>query len=206
MTDTLLPSAGRRKRSRLVRLTTMTAVAGGATLLAGCDGPADYAVDDGPPVEVAAFSDVGECVRSQNFTEVQCRTAQDTAAKASASEAPRFEDSKTCEEEFGVGKCVPATANNQSYFSPLLTGFLVGQLLNGGGGGYRYAPLYRRQDDGSYYTGGGVRLNYGYGANRYYAGSRAMEVPRATPRVQSRSSVISRGGFGGRSFGGGWGG
>ncbi len=205
MTDLLSISTQRRKRSRLVRLTTMTAVAGGVTLLAGCDGPATQ-VDDGPPVEVAAFAEVGECVRSQNFTEVQCRTAQETAAKTNSKEAPRFEDSRTCEEEFGVGKCVPATANNQSYFSPLLTGFLIGQLLNSGGGGYRYAPLYRRQDDGSYYTGSGVRLNYGYGAHRYYAGSRAMETPQATPRVQSRSSVISRGGFGGRSSGGGWGG
>lgn len=193
-----------QKRSRLVRLTTMTAVAGGAVLLSACEGPP--VVDDGPPVEVAAFSDVGECVRSQDFTNVECRTAQDAAAKANAAEAPRFEDGKTCEEEFGVGRCVPANANGQSFFTPLLTGFMIGQLLNGGGGGYRYAPLYRRQQDNSYYTGGGVRLGSGYGANRYYAGSRAMETPRAAPRVQSRSSVISRGGFGGRSSSGGWGG
>lgn len=201
MIDTSLPLPRRRKRSRLVRLTTMTAVAGGATMMSACDGP----VDHGPPVEVAAFETVGECIRSQNFTEGQCQTAQESAAKASAAEAPRFEDSKTCEEEFGVGRCVPATANNRSYFSPLLTGFMIGQMLNSGSGGYRYAPLYRRRDDGDYYTGGGARLSYGYGANRYYAGSSALETPRSTPRVQSRSSVISRGGFGGRSSGG-WGG
>src|SRR3546814_1613983 len=69
-----------------------------------------------------------------------------------AENAPRFGDRQTCEEQYGVEQCVPR--NNGSFFTPLLTGFIIGQALNNFGGGYRGAPMYRDRD-GNYYGGAG---------------------------------------------------
>src|SRR3546814_16018360 len=69
-----------------------------------------------------------------------------------AENAPRFGDRQTCEEQYGVEQCVPR--NNGSFFTPLLTGFIIGQALNHFGGGYRGAPMYRDRD-GNYYGGAG---------------------------------------------------
>ena len=80
---------------------------------------------------------------------------------------------------------------------------MFGQALNGGYG-YRGAPMYRDRA-GNYYGGAGGRISRDYVTGRTRVRSESFDVPRAQAptRVQSRSAVISRGGFGGgRSFGG----
>ena len=96
-----------------------------------------------------------------------------------------------------------AASNNGSFFTPLLTGFIIGQALNNIGG-YRGAPMYRDRN-GDYYGGAGGLIRRDYVTGRTQVGSEAFNpAARAPARVQSRSSVISRGGFGGggRGFGG----
>ncbi len=202
MIDT--PSPSRRKRSVMVGMTAVGTLA----MLQGCDGPDEAQLSrerHGAPVEVAAFQSIPECVASGDYTEAQCTQAMQTAFNDDQRIAPRFADSKTCEEQFGAGSCQPRSDGGQSFFTPLLTGFLIGQALNGPG--YRYQPLYRNRDDGTYYTGSGAWLyGRGSGRNRYQVGSRALTQPITTQRIQTRSSVVSRGGFGGRTAArsGGW--
>lgn len=198
----------RRKRSAAAGLS-----AAGVLALTGCDaGPSDAELSRrqfGEPTEVSAFNSVSECVASGAFAQVQCEEAQAAAQAQDERVAPRFADESTCEDQFGQGQCSYRYSGGQSFFVPLLTGFMIGQLVNGGRG-YQYQPLYRSRYDDRYYTGGGAWL-YGGGSgrryHRYQVGTRAITNPVTTQRIQTRSSVVSRGGFGGRaSARGGWGG
>lgn len=214
MSDPFFPR--RRKRSAAPALTA----AGALAMLGGCDpAPTEQQVSReryGAPTEVAAFATPAECKASGAFAAVTCDEAAAAAAKDDGATAPRFESKELCEEQFGEAMCFQrdgqqaSSSGGGSFFVPLLTGFMIGQALNGGG--YRYQPLYRNRDDGRYYTPSGAWLfNGGYGgrAHGYQVGSRAISTPVTTQRIQTRSSVVSRGGFGGRvsaRSSGGWGG
>ena len=181
------------KRSQSVALTTL--MAGTGLSLSACG-------DDVQPVDAQSYTSVAECRSIGKIPADQCETAFAQAQKANEQNAPRYGDRQSCEEQFGVAQCAPH--NNGSFFTPLLTGFIVGQMLNGGGG-WRGAPMYRDRD-GNFYGGGGSRISRDYISGRTQVGSDAFNPStRAPSRIQSRSSVISRGGFGGfggRSFGG----
>jgi len=182
------------KRSKTIVITTL--MAGTGFSLSACD------MDSGgKPVDAFSYASIAECKTAGTLPANQCETASAQAEKANAENAPRYGDRKTCEDQFGVAQCVPR--NNGSFFTPLLTGFIVGQMLNGGG--YRGAPMYRDRD-GNFYGGAGSRISRDYVNGRTRVGSDAFNATaRAPARIQSRSSVISRGGFGGgggRSFGG----
>ena len=200
-----------RKRSVAAGLSAV----GAAAMLSGCDPtPSVEQLSrerHGEPTEVSAFQSVSECVASGPFSQVQCEEAQKTAQAEDDRAAPRFADKQTCEEQFGEASCQPRSQGGQSFFTPLLTGFMIGQLLNGGGSRYRYGGLYQDRRSGGYYTGSGAPLfNGGYGGRStgYQIGNRALATPVTTQRIQTRSSVVSRGGFGGRASArsGGWGG
>ena len=184
------------KRSRTIVLTSL--MAGTGISLTACD-----AVDTGKQVDAVSYTSVAECRAAGTIPAAQCETAWNQAQKANAQTAPRFADRQTCEEQYGVAQCVPRNANNGSFFTPLLTGFIIGQALNNVGG-YRGAPMYRDRN-GDYYGGAGGLIRRDYVTGRTQVGSEAFNPAARTPaRVQSRSSVISRGGFGGggRGFGG----
>ncbi|MDB5683956.1 MAG: hypothetical protein JWM38_1717 [Sphingomonas bacterium] len=184
------------KRSRTIVLTTL--MAGTGVSLTACDGDAV-----GKPVDALSYTSVAECRAAGALPPADCDAAYAQAQKANAENAPRYGDRQTCEEQYGVAQCVPR--NNGSFFTPLLTGFIVGQALNNIGG-YRGAPMYRDRD-GNYYGGAGGRISRDYVSGRSRVGSEAFNpAARAPTRIQSRSAVISRGGFGGgfgsRGFGG----
>lgn len=209
MTD--LPLS-RLKRSRSLTLTSL--MAGAAVSVTACDNTPAVTQWGDPPaaaagkaVEARTFTSLDECKASGDFTAEQCETSLAEAQKASAENAPKFGDQQSCEERYGVDQCVPRSNNSGgSFFTPLLTGFIIGQALeNMGGRGYRGAPMYRDRN-GTYYGGGGYPLSRDYVTGRTRVRSDSFDAPtraQAPARVQSRSAVISRGGFGGgRSFGG----
>lgn len=194
----------RRKRSSSLVLTSL--MAGTAMSITACDSqPSIGQWQDPPaasrPVDVQSFKTLQECQDSGLSADV-CSTAL-AQAQGDQADHPRYDNAQSCEDKYGVGQCVPRSDGGGSFFTPLLTGFLVGQALNGGG--YRGAPIYRDRD-GDYYSGGGAVFSRDYVTGRTQVSSDAFGPPaRSAPtRVQSRSSVISRGGFGGgsRSFGG----
>lgn len=185
------------KRSKNLVLTTL--MAGAGVSLTACDG--EDAV--GRQVDAVSYASVAECKAAGAVPARECDTAFAQAQADNDKVAPRYEDRQTCEEQYGVAQCVPR--NNGSFFTPLLTGFIIGQALNNMGGGYRGAPMYRDRD-GQYYSGTGGRISRDYLSGRTKVGSNAFDPAAQVPaRVQSRSSVISRGGFGG-SVGRGYGG
>jgi uncharacterized protein YgiB involved in biofilm formation len=196
------PQPRRRLRSSGLVLTGL--MAGTAMSISACDGsPAATQWGDPPAatreVEAKTFASLDECKSSGDMTAAQCETAYAEAQKASAENAPKFSDQQSCEERYGVDQCVPRNSQGGgSFFTPLLTGFIVGQALSNMGGGYRGAPMYRDRE-GTYYGGSGYPLSRDYVTGRTRVRSDSFDAPsaQAPTRVQSRSSVISRGGFGG---------
>lgn len=194
------------KRSPSLRITTLMATVGVA--LTACENHAPQSPqwgdgsNSGKPIAAVNYTSVAECKAKGVIPADQCQTAFAQAQKANDLNAPRFNDSGSCEERFGVGQCVPRHNEGGSFFSPMLTGFLIGHALSnlGGGGYYSGAPMYRDRN-GGYFGGSGVPV-FRDSSGRTSLGSEAFNGTASAPaRVQSRSAVISRGGFGG-GFGG----
>jgi len=199
-----------RKRSRVVVLTTLTALSLGA-----CSEAPDEAQlsrsQFGEGVDAFSYQSVAECAADGKVPAAECERAQATALADNDKAAPRFEAQDQCEEQFGAGQCQQQTNGYNSYFSPLLTGFVIGRMLDGGSR-YRHSGLYYDRRDRVYYTGGGGWIYRDPRTGVSKVGNRALQPVAAPQRVQTRSSVVSRGGFGGRASmsasasRGGWGG
>jgi uncharacterized protein YgiB involved in biofilm formation len=197
-----------RKRSSSLKLTTMLAGATALTL-SGCDDPGGQASWDpnkGEQVEAFSYKTLEECKAANEVSDAQCDTSYAAAQKDDAKDAPRYEARASCEDVYGVGNCVPRSQANGggSFFTPLLAGFVIGQMLDGG---YRGTGLYRRDDryGGGYYSTWGGQLGRDYGTGRTVISRESIDPPdairNAPPKVQTRTSVVSRGGFGGgRSY------
>lgn len=198
-----------RKRSSSLKLTTMLAGATALTL-SGCDDPGAQASWDpnrGEQVEAFSYKTLQECKDANEVSDQQCDTSFAAAQKDDEKNAPRYEARASCEDVYGVGNCVPRSQANGggSFFTPLLAGFVIGQMLDGGG--YRGTGLYRRNDEygGGYYSTYGGRLGRDYGTGRTTISKSSIDPPdairQAPPKIQTRTSVVSRGGFGGgRSY------
>ncbi|HET6970015.1 MAG TPA: DUF1190 domain-containing protein [Phenylobacterium sp.] len=194
------------KRSRTLVLTGV--MAAGGVSLAACDSH----MDQGKPVDSYTYASLQECLDKKQVPADQCQAAEQTA-KIDEQKSARYGDQTTCEDVYGPGQCVPRGYNNGgggSFWGPLITGFVVGRMLDGG---WHSRGLYRDWRDGGYYTTSGGRVWTDYSTGHSRIGSRGFDPPdvmHAPPKAMSRASVISRGGFGGRmsSFGGrgGWGG
>lgn len=203
------------KRSRSIVLTSL--MAGAGVSISACDNATQWG--DGQSARQAqsqavAYRSLEEC-KSGGTPADQCEAAYTQAKADNDANAPRFNERQSCEARYGVDQCVPrAQAGGGNVFVPLLAGFMISRALNGGGfgGGMFGAPVYR--DRGGGFIGGG---SYGGGYGGAYGRSYSGGQPRvgygggyqspsvyAPSRVQSRSAVISRGGFGGgggRGFG-----
>lgn len=203
------------KRSRTLKLTTM--LAGAASLnLSACDvaPPAaqwDASAGQGEQVEALQYASLEACKTADEIPDEACDRGYQ-AALADDKNAPQYADAQSCEDIHGEGQCVPRGYGGGSFFTPLLAGFVIGQMLDGGGRRYyRGTGLYRRDGfygGGGYATGWGGTLSRDYATGRTVIGRDSIEPPsrvrQAPAKVQSRTSVVSRGGFGGgtRGYGG----
>jgi len=202
--DILPPTTTMRglKRSRSMQLTSLMATVGFS--MSAC-GPSTSAVPVAPPEPTPAYTSIDECKAANDFSDTECDTAYTIAQTEAERTAPRYATRAECEGQWGPEQCRPLNSGGGSFFGPLATGFIIGQLLNGGG--YRGGgPLYRGRD-GQYSNGyGGGYLSRDYRTGRTVTNARDhTPVARQAPtRVQSRTTVVSRGGFGGggRGYGG----
>lgn len=193
----------RLKRSRALHVTGLMATA--AFSMSACGSPQTAAAPPEAPPSLAYVS-LDACKSADDIPDAECDAAYANARTESEKTAPRYATREECEGQWGPSQCQPNNNNGGgSFFTPLLTGFIVGQMLNGGG--YRGGgPLYRDRD-GEYSNGyGGGYLGRDYRTGRTVARGRD-DVPatrQAPSRVQSRTTVVSRGGFGGggRGYGG----
>ncbi len=185
------------KRSRGVALTTLTATAGTLTLT-GCG--------DEPMVEGQVFPTVAACVAA-GTPQGECQEAYNQALADNENDAPRFESQDLCEGEFGSGQCQQRFAGGGgggNFWVPLLGGFVIANAIDDldfdRKKKRRYAPIYMSRANGNYYYGGS---NYGpmsrTSSGRYGFAPDTLNRPVSAPRVQSRSDIASRGGFGGRA-------
>ena len=193
----------RMKRSTSL---TLTAMAGAGLTLSACD---QHALPPPQPVQAVAYASLDQCKLSKEVPAAECDKAFAAARADDGAHAPRYAERSTCEDTYGPGNCVPrGSGGNGSFFTPLLTGFVIGRMLDGGGQPYYRGTGLYRDNGGGYVTGFGGHLDRDYRTGRTSIDRRSIDPPaairEAPPRVQTRTSVVSRGGFGGgsRSFGG----
>jgi uncharacterized protein YgiB involved in biofilm formation len=200
-----LPEAGSQSMRRLMRskaLHVTSLMATASFSLAACGAPQVAAPAPDPAL---AYTSIDECRAANDVTDAECDTAYKAADDQAKESAPRYATQSECEGQWGPDQCRPLNnSGGGSFFGPLATGFIIGQLMNGGG--YRGGGALYRDRDGGYSNGyGGGYLSRDYRTGRTIANRNDVDVARSAPaRAQSRTTVVSRGGFGGggRSFGG----
>lgn len=190
----------RLKRSRVLHVSSLMATA--SFSLAACGSP--QRVPPPEPEPTLAYQSLDECKTANDIPDNECDAALAKAQQEAAKTAPRYATREECEGQWGPSQCQPNN-NGGSFFTPLLTGFIVGQMLNGGG--YRGGgPLYRDRDGqlSNGYGGGYAYRDYRTGKTLTNAREHGDVARQAPTRVQSRTTVVSRGGFGGggRGYGG----
>jgi uncharacterized protein YgiB involved in biofilm formation len=200
----------KRKRSSSLTLTTMVAAGAGLTV-AACDSSNPAQWNEVQPrseqVEAFQYATLQACKDANEIPDAACETGYAAAQKDDAANSPRYNQQATCEEVYGQGNCVPRSAQGGgSFWGPLLAGFVVGRMLDGGGY-YRGTGLYRQDEryGGGYTTGWGGSMGRDYVTGRTTLSRSSFDPPDAyaPPKAQTRTSVVSRGGFGGgRGFGG----
>ncbi|CAN5241896.1 hypothetical protein BH10PSE2_BH10PSE2_00830 [soil metagenome] len=194
------PVMRRLMRSKALHVTSLMATA--SFSLAACGVP-----QASPPEEPSlAYTSLADCKAANDITDAECDAGFTNAQVEAAKNSPRYATQQECEGQWGPSQCQPMnhSGGGGSFFTPLLTGFVIGQMMNGGG--YRGGgPLYRDRD-GRFQNGYGGYLGRDARTGRAMANGRDYgDIARQAPsRVQSRTTVVSRGGFGGggRSFGG----
>ena len=182
------------KRSRTLTLVLM---APAPLMLAGCDNAPEEQMRKG------FYTDVAACVADGNAADV-CQRAHDAADKTNATNAPKFKTKEECIAEFGDlcrERAVSTGGGEAGFWSPLMTGFLISQLLSSGRPSYFDAsPIYRlrsgqyaQYDDnrGGYGGGGGGS----YGSYSSGGGSTARSY-RSVDITPNRAVTVSRSGFG----------
>ena len=190
----------RMKRSRVLHVSSLMATA--SFSLAACGAPQRAA----PEPELAqVYTSLDECRAANDITDAECDAAQAQAQKTAAETAPRYATQSECEGQWGPSQCQPNNSGGGSFFTPLLAGFVVGQMLNGGGyrgGGAMYRDRNNQFSNG--YGGGYAYRDYRTGKTLTNGREHGDVARQAPSRVQSRTTVVSRGGFGGggRGYGG----
>jgi uncharacterized protein YgiB involved in biofilm formation len=184
------------KRSRKLRLTLL----GAAPLaLSACNHQEDL-----------TYQSLDECLKDTLVKASACSTAYRQAMQQHLAQAPRFYAPGSCEDQYG--NCVRYQEGGNSFWLPVMAGFLAGRWSsNYGSSGRPYVetygdwaprPLYRTRDDWDRGTwsgsNGGSYSQRGSGWSGSWGGGGPGRIS---------TSTLERGGFGGSSMArGGWGG
>lgn len=163
--------------------------------------------------ETMVFDAEWDCTQPDDLafgmTPAQC---EDLATKAKAEHmetAPRYDALQVCEDQHGLGNCQEdpaAAAGGGSSFLPMLTGFMIGNMLsNNGQSSYATRPLVPTKSGSFATTDGKTKVSSLNGktsiSNRSLTARPAATLGKAP---MSRATVRSSGGFGRVSTGGGF--
>lgn len=151
------------KRSQRITL-TMLATVSVVSMVAACDDtPQTKASTADVAVTSAVYSNLTECKADGN-TDEAC-----AALVNLVNTAPQFNSQQSCEAQFGPAACTPRTdSSGNSFFGPMMMGYMLGSM--GNGGGYNYDRDYDRYRNSSYYNRDRERTRTGY----YSGGSRSV--------------------------------
>jgi len=179
-----------RKRSGPLTLLLMAST---AITLSGCG--------DDPQTEGHVYRNLEACIADGSFTEADCKAGYEEATRQNEETAPRYDSRALCEQQHGFGNCAEPTHHRRgSFWTPFIAGYFVSQLIDGrplGGWGNRTRPVYNGSD-GYWYTADGSAL-YRTRSGRVSVSERSMSARPKPAKVQTRTTVAARGGFGARS-------
>lgn len=150
-------------------------VIAGAALTVGC-----ACEEEGEKVKVV--SSVEDCVKESKMTKQECQVAYDKALAEAQRTGPKFENSNSCEAQFGPGHCRQSSGG---VWMPLMTGFMVGHMLSDSGTRtvhHHHNPVYTSKT-GNYVNSSGTTLGS--------PGKTAYTVPKTAVSPQPKSTVSS---------------
>lgn len=176
---------------------TLALMAGTAITVSACGD------EDKKKEEVVLYPTKQACLDAGTLPAEACEEAFRNALALHQETAPRFDDPALCEEQFGVGQCEPRQVGGDSFWGPFFAGYIVSRVAEGIGDMMRSRPIYRGRDGYAYTPGGAPVTRTGSGT--LGVDKDALAKPPAPAKVSTRTSTVSRGGFGG-SLGGGFGG
>ncbi|MFT5707289.1 MAG: hypothetical protein ACI9ES_001580 [Oceanospirillaceae bacterium] len=175
-----------------------------ATTLVGCS-------DDTQESQV--YRTVDDCVSGNPDQAQQCELAYKQAEAEAIKSGPKYSSLAACIEDFGEQNCNSYTSqNNQSFFMPFMTGYLISSLI--GGNNYRSAPLYtsysRRSPAYGKWTSTDGNLLGSANSNKVKVSSNDFKPKPTVRRTMSRggfgSTIAAKSRFGGKSSRSSWGG
>ncbi|GAB2186085.1 DUF1190 domain-containing protein [Roseibium sp. LAB1] len=183
------------KRSKSIKLVVMATT---TVTIAGCS--------DEPTVDGRVYKTEAECIADNYVPDEVCVEAITAGKSIHQTSGPRYNTVNLCSEQHGNNVCAQdSAADGSSYYTPFpagyflagaLTGAVTNQLLQS-----NVRPVYPERGSRRYYTSGGYYVgSYGGGSWRTY--DDAVKTPPKPAKVQTRTSVASRGGFGSRSSSG----
>lgn len=182
------------KRSKSIKLVIMATT---TATLAGCG--------QEPNLEGRVYKTETECIADNYLSDDMCATVVETGQAVHTTSAPRYNSMQLCTDQHGSNACEPVTSGGASFFAPLALGYFVARAADDSLTRSSIRPIYPERGSSRLYTPGGYYVgSYGSGTWRTY--DDAVKAPPKPARVQTRTSVASRGGFGSRSSSGSRGG
>ncbi|MFT6425196.1 MAG: hypothetical protein ACJAYH_001533 [Celeribacter sp.] len=181
------------KRSKTVALSILGAA---SFALAGCQEE---------KIDAQAYPDVETCKAEVGQGGLASTDACDVAfAQAQAlhvESAPRYDSIEVCESQHGEGACGTesaqvGTGGSSGIFMPLLTGYLIGNMLSNRGGMAGSQPLYRKAGGGFTNAAGNASYSGNKGKGSLSSNQFAKPAATAGKAPMTKASVASRGGFG----------
>lgn len=182
------------KRSKTTALLLMSSV---PLLLTACSREPEVEVREG------LYTSVEACTTATGDPSA-CRQAFEAAQAQAADSAPQYASREQCAQDYDADKCVQQrTSAGTSFFGPMMMGFFMGQMLNGGSRGLapgqapqapQSAPAYQDRNKGwaraTPAPAGSGGLNT---ASRIGTGKAALQPTGLQPNA---APTVSRGGFG----------
>jgi uncharacterized protein YgiB involved in biofilm formation len=174
------------KRSKSIKLVVMATT---TVTLAGCS--------QEPDLDGRVYKTEAECIADNYLADESCANVIQTGEQLHTTSGPRYNSMSLCTEQHGTNSCTTASTNGTSFFTPFAVGYFVANAANGSLMRSSIRPIYPERGSRRYYTSGGYYVGSYDGGWRTY--NDAVKTPPKPAKVQTRTSVASRGGFGGRS-------
>lgn len=179
-----------QKRSKSINLSSMRkkhavkplALSVASVFLAACSDNREDAI---------VFTGLNDCIDQLPEMAQKCEIAYEQAIAEAARTAPKYDSRRDCEYEFGSDQCVPyRNENGNSWFMPLMAGYIIRDLLSPS---YYPQPMFTSYSRHSPYRYRWIGANgYDYGDFRY----RSFKVKKKYAPPPAVNRTIKRGGFG----------
>ncbi len=186
-----------KSRSKSSRSLHLTLMASSCLALGAC---VDETADRTP---VAPYQSLEACQQADLYTDEECEAEFKKAKELHEKSAPRYESASLCSSEFGASCEYRQRADGTGFWSPFFTGYMVARILDGGDSRrHYYSTPYYTDIRGNQRTwdGNDVRMSRSSEGNLRPTISKETVAAKPQPaKVMTRTSVISKGGFGSRS-------